>query len=332
MSSIDDPSSPNPPIIPTPLAPAGPSVGVLDSRPIVQPPTSPPEQFQLDEAAGTTKSDELPPVVSSHTILNGNPSLRSMTDGAVTQVSSTPLPLRTVDPATYLSQWWDVPQPLRQPPPFNPGVVPTTKVVADFGAPLEFTAAVAGSTPLPLKDPPNHVALSARSMAMATGRAAINAREGAFVNGGEPADLIAERSKFETLEARVAVLEATLTARPAGVALAPRPPGIGHNSGIYLDEDLNVDEASIQNLIALLKVPRATAPSDLEKLAEAAKVADPSINKWQERVDTFVTNVIKGAAIQAGKEIAQQLLHASWVQSVFSALQSVFEAIKDLFF
>jgi hypothetical protein len=139
-----------------------------------------------------------------------------------------------------------------------------------------------------------------------------------------------QQSRFETLEARVAVLEAALAARPPGVALAS--PGIGHNHGPYLDENLNVDEASIQNLIALLKVQRATAPVDLAKLAEAARVADPSINRWQERVDVFVKGVLFGTGKMAGEEITKQFAHAAWVQSVFSALQAVYEAIKGLFF
>jgi hypothetical protein len=141
-----------------------------------------------------------------------------------------------------------------------------------------------------------------------------------------------QQSRFETLEARVAVLEAALAARPPGLAVAPQPPGIGHNHGPYLDENLNVDEASIQNLIALLKVPRATAPIDLAKLAEAARVADPNINKWQERVDVFVKGALFGVGKLSGEELYNQLAHASWVQSVFSALQAVFEAIKGLFF
>jgi hypothetical protein len=238
----------------------------------------------------------LPPAANSHIFLTGNPSFRSLANGAVTHISETPLPLRMVDPAILSNS--DQPQPPRRRPPFVPG------------GPVE---------------PPYPPPTSNAGVGIAAG-------VGTFVLNGEPADPDAKQSRFETLEARVAVLEAALAARPSGVALASRPPGIGHNHGPYIDENLNVDEASIQALIALLKVPRATAPIDLAKLAEAARVADPDINKWQERVDQFVKNVLKGATIQTGMEITKQLAHASWVRSVFSALQSVYEVLKDLFF
>jgi hypothetical protein len=159
------------------------------------------------------------------------------------------------------------------------------------------------------------------------------AAEGSFVINGQPADLILRQSRFETLEARVAVLEAALKSRPPGDARASPPPSIGHNHGLYIDENLNVDEASVRDLVALLKVQRATAPPvDLAKLVKAAKVADPTINKWQERIDMFVKGALFAAGKMATEEIAKQLEHASWVQSVFSALQSVYEALKDLFF
>lgn len=47
------------------------------------------------------------------------------------------------------------------------------------------------------------------------------------------------------------------------------------------------------------------------------------------RIDQFVKGVLTGAGIQVGKEIAQRLEHASWVHSVYSALQGVFEALKS---
>ncbi len=273
----------------------------------------------------TPEPEALPPGVNSH-IVTGDPSLRYMGRGAESHLQEPPLPLRPVDSATNLSQWWDVPQPLQQrsplfihdgpaEPPFPP---PTTRVVADFGGALEFTAAVGAAHGVGFANgvgasiaegvgSATGAGMAAAAGSFATGvgsfvGAGMTAEAGSFVENSKSAVLIAERSR---LKARLAILEAALAARPAGFAPAPRPAGIGHNSGTYLDENLNVDEASIQNLIALLKVPRATAPIDLAKLAEAAQVADPSINKWQERVDTFVTNVLKGAAIQAGKEITK---------------------------
>jgi hypothetical protein len=160
------------------------------------------------------------------------------------------------------------------------------------------------------------VAKSARSFVL-------NVEPGRYTIDAEPSILShfdAKQSSFDTLVARVALLEATMGSRPAGV---------GHNQGPYLDETLSVDEAGIQNLIALLKVQRATAPVDLAKLTEAAQIADPAINEWRTRIDQFVSGVLKGAGFAAGKEIIEQLAHASWVQSVYSALQSVFEALMS---
>jgi hypothetical protein len=149
--------------------PTGPSIGVLDSRPIVQPPTFPPEQFHLDETIGA-----VPPAVSAHTLLTGNPSLRSMTDGAVTQVSGTPLPLKMVDPAIFSN--WSQPQPplpQRSPNfafggPVEPPFPPLTRVVADSGGGLESTAAVGSTLFLNeernLSLQPEHVASQARHL------------------------------------------------------------------------------------------------------------------------------------------------------------------------
>lgn len=128
----------------------------------------------------------------------------------------------------------------------------------------------------------------------------------------------ARQSSFQTLEARVAVLEAALLSRPAGV---------GHNRGPSLNEDLSIDEAGIQHLIALLKEQRATTPVELPKLTEAAQVADPKVNKWRERLDTFVKGAIFAAGKKAGDALANQMADAAWFQSVYSALQGVFEAV-----
>jgi hypothetical protein len=129
------------------------------------------------------------------------------------------------------------------------------------------------------------------------------------------------KARFAILAARVAVLEATLAAGSAGV---------GHNRGPSFDGKLDVDEKEIQEFIDRLKAQSATALVDLPKLMEAARVADPTINKWHERRDEFVKGVLKGVgtgmAIPIGKEIAEQLGLASKFSAVFSALQSVFEA------
>ncbi len=72
--------------------------------------------------------------------------------------------------------WWEPPPRPRNnnalfgpqdsfvPPPMEP----LTSVVADSGGGLETTTAVAGFTPLPLRNPPNHVALSASTLITGT--------------------------------------------------------------------------------------------------------------------------------------------------------------------
>jgi hypothetical protein len=126
--------------------------------------------------------------------------------------------------------------------------------------------------------------------------------------------------RFELLMARVAALEATLILRP-------QIPGPGHNRGPDLEDDLEVDEAGIQHLVALLKEQRPTAPVDLPALIEAAKVADPAANKWRERLDEFAKGVLKGAGTVAGAEIVEKLQPASWFGAVYSALEAVYHAL-----
>jgi len=125
-------------------------------------------------------------------------------------------------------------------------------------------------------------------------------------------------SAFECLQARVALLEA---------ALASRPPGMGHNRGPNINDELSVDEAEIETFISRLRDQRATAPVDLPELIEAAQVADPAVNKWRERSDEFAKGVMKGAGFVAGKVVTEKLAQAAWVQSVYSALEGVFESL-----
>jgi hypothetical protein len=101
MSFIDDPRSPNPPIIPplpSSTGPAGPTGG----------------QFRGPQPHG-------PAPVGDHVALTGNLTIGSMAAGGLTVRSDTPLPLRTVD-STILSNW-DQPQPQlpQRSPPFVPG-------------------------------------------------------------------------------------------------------------------------------------------------------------------------------------------------------------------
>ncbi len=167
------------------------------------------------------------------------------------------------------------------------------------------------------------VALTATSHARVTGGALPSSepRGGAThvvtSNGADAAQL--REAAFESLQARVAVLEATLLARPAG---------IGHNRGPNNDNEPGVDEDEIQAFISRLKDQRATAPVELPKLIEAARVADPAVNKWRERLDDFVKGALKGAGFATGKIVGEKLVRAAWVHSVYSALEAVYESLK----
>jgi hypothetical protein len=101
---------------------------------------------------GKPEPEALPPGVSSHTVLNGNPSIRYIGRGAASHIQDTPHPARAEADAAILSNWWDAPQPL-QPPrrsvPFDPGgpaeppfTPQTTRVVADSGVGIENTVRV----------------------------------------------------------------------------------------------------------------------------------------------------------------------------------------------
>lgn len=226
----------------------------------------------------------------------GNASI-SLAAGGEIDRSDTPLPARAEADAAILSNW--VPPP---PDPLPPRRMP----IADMGGPA--------SPPYPPVEPPPQQ-LSTHTVSGVGSAAGVGDAKGVgtFI-------LDAKQSSFDTLMARVALLEATVAARPAGV---------GHNHGPDLDDNLSVDEAGIQNLIALLKEQHATAPVDLPRLADAARIADPAINKWRARIDWIATAVITGALGQIGKDVVKQLEHTAWVQSVYSALQNVFEALMS---
>jgi guanylate kinase len=171
------------------------------------------------------------------------------------------------------------------------------------------------------------VALTARGQVMAKGGLGTSAfQPGAFQGDAfqgaasvQTDTTLSPQSAFELLQARVALLEA---------ALASRPPGMGHNRGPNIDDELSVDEAEIQTFISRLRDQRATAPIDLPKLIEAAQVADPAVNKWRERLDEFAKGALKGAGLVAGKVVTEKLAQAAWFHSVYSALQGVFESLK----
>jgi hypothetical protein len=130
----------------------------------------------------------------------------------------------------------------------------------------------------------------------------------------------ATEASFELLMARVALLEAAITApKPA----AESPIGIGHNRGPDLVPNLALDEREIQELVVLLKQQSATAPVDLPKLVEIAEVIGPANNKWRERLDEFTKGVLKGA----GEEVGKRLIQAPWLIAVYSQVEAVGNAL-----
>jgi guanylate kinase len=179
----------------------------------------------------------------------------------------------------------------------------------------------------PSGEPARTAALSARSLAMGSGRLGTAAFQRSAFQGAafrvETKTTQSWESAFELLQARVALLEA---------ALASRPVGMGHNQGPDLDEGLNVDEEEIQTFISVLKDQRPTGPVDVPKLIEAARIADPTINKWRERVDEFAKGTLKGAGMEIGKHAILHLAQARWFSSVYSALQAVYEVLKSCLF
>jgi hypothetical protein len=68
------------------------------------------------------------------------------------------------------------------------------------------------------------------------------------------------------------------------------------------------------------------------ELIEAARIADPTINKWRERVDEFAKGALKGAGMEIGKHVILHLAQARWFSSVYSALQAVYEVLKSCLF
>jgi hypothetical protein len=145
-----------------------------------------------DETTPPSKSTPepvLPPGVSSHTVLTGNPSFRSMAPGGVTHTSEPPLTLRTIDPAILPNSDQ---LPPRRPPPFDPGgpaeppfTTPTTRVVSDAGGGFEITAAVGAAAGVGVARGVG------ASVAAGVGGTAhrIDASEGTFKINGEAPDI-----------------------------------------------------------------------------------------------------------------------------------------------
>jgi hypothetical protein len=182
--------------------------------------------------------------------------------------------------------------------PAEPPFPPTTRVVADAGAGIEITAAVGAA-----------------------------AAEGTFVINGQPADLILRQQRFEMLEARVAVLEAALAARPPGVARESRLPGIGHNLGPAMTAE---GEDEIKRLIALLKEQRPGTVVRRDELVAAANGA----SKVAEKIKQYTDEFFLAAAKKSGEKFGESLFSPVWwlgvaalITSAVGALHSWLEAI-----
>lgn len=122
--------------------------------------------------------------------------------------------------------------------------------------------------------------------------------------------------RFELLQARVALLEAALSApRPAGTV------GMGHNRGPELDAPAELEE--IDRFIALLKEQTPTTPTDRSKLLEAAQVADQKAKGGREYLDELAKGVIKGGSEEIGKRLVQS---PCWI-AVYAQLDSVVHAV-----
>jgi hypothetical protein len=146
----------------------------------------------------TLPSEGAPEPDANHVALTGNASIRSMAGGGVTLVSDTPLPLRTATDAAILSNWWDQPQPEQLPPrvppfvggptglPFSP---PTTRVVSDFGAGIESTAAVSAGAAEGVGVARGVGASIAEAVGSTSTAHRIDATEGTFKISGEAPDI-----------------------------------------------------------------------------------------------------------------------------------------------
>jgi hypothetical protein len=132
--------------------------------------------------------------------------------------------------------------------------------------------------------------------------------------------LDSREARFETLLARVAVLELAIsTPKP----VAEFPIGPGHNRGPDLVLDGSVEEEEIRRFIALLKQQNVSAPIDVPQLNKFAESISSENNKWRERLDELAKGVLKGA----GEEVGKRLIQAPWWIAVYSQLEAVGKAL-----
>ena len=123
---------------------------------------------------------------------------------------------------------------------------------------------------------------------------------------------------YDLLMARLALLEAALASPKPRSEL---PIGPGHNGPPEFEPPF--EESEVQELIDLLKVQTATAPTDLPKLVAASQATEAKINKLAEYADAFAVSAVKSA----GSEVGKRLVQVPWWLSLSAALHSVSQAL-----
>jgi hypothetical protein len=137
--------------------------------------------------------------------------------------------------------------------------------------------------------------------------------ENALFGFAEAAPLTA----YDLLQARIAVLEAALSAPKP---LIEKPIGPGHNGPPDFDPPMSEDE--IKALVDVFREQSVSPSADLPKLAEIAKSAEVKAGQFRKRVDDFTDAVIKGA----GGELGKKLVQIPWWTAVYAALSGVLDA------
>ena len=275
------------------------------------------------------------PTGGTHTPLPGNPSLRSMTDGAVTQVSDTPLPLRAVDP-------------------------PLTKVVADFGGSIEINAAVATPTPsegafvISGGPPPGVVAeagnlgtpaakttLEGASATAEAGNFEISTATGTAAGRGtaaavgkaiatESIDAVVQPPTTEMLWEVVRAQQALLQATIEATTNRPRFIGPKHNGGPDLAPNGTQDLLWANSFIDLLSDDGPRSKREIEILIATANDAIAKAEKGRSALNAFGLGVVKGAGVAVGNSVIKELIETGWWTAFYARLAEFASAVLDL--
>jgi hypothetical protein len=131
-------------------------------------------------------------------------------------------------------------------------------------------------------------------------------------------------SRFQEMQARVALLETSVSAlrREMNMSRRAAEVGIGHNLGPEFELASAEELDDIDDLIALLKEQRPNARSDPANLIERSRRATDIAEKINQGLLVLGTELAKGAAREAGKEMLIPLWTAvsSWIISVGPAV------------